>query len=238
MDLRNSIMEEVILKNYKLLQYVENEMNQIKNEIKLVKEENAHLKKEMNQIKDDNIKLIEENKINKNLFCADIKDTVENTMIIGYDYLYKPILFNIENAYLLPIFNKSTDLRDALGYGMKYIMSVKVFTHLNKFNNFKTFTINNVIGHRLIDEKFNEILLYAPDDVTSPCIINGYLNMCGEVKGEYIKLAGKFYHKQNIKKLLNILDECNIKLIIEYIGCDEYRRDNLIEGTMRDLLLL
>ena len=46
MDLRNSIMEEVILKNYKLLQFVENEMNKLKEEMNHLKEENAHLKEE------------------------------------------------------------------------------------------------------------------------------------------------------------------------------------------------
>ena len=234
MDLRNSIMEEVILKNYKLLQYVENEMNQLKDEINLVKEENAHLKEEIANLK-------KENKINKNLFCTDIKDTIENTMIIGYDYQYKPILFNIENAHLLPRFNRSTELFDALGYGMKYIMSLKVFKHLNKFNNFKTFTINYKTGsgHKFIDENFNEILLFAPADVTSPSGAGENFNISGEIKGEYIKLIGKFYHKQNIKKLLNILDKCNIKLIIEYVGCDEIRRDVCPNnGILRDLLLL
>ncbi len=225
-ELRNSIMEEVILKNYKLLQFVENEMKQLKGE-------NAHLKEEIANLK-------KENKINKNLFCTDIKDTIENTIIIGYDYLYKPILFNIENAHLLPRFNRSTELSDALGYGMKYIMSLKVFKHLNKFNNFKTFTIDRTgSGHRFIDENFNEILLFAPDDVTSPSGAGENFNISGEIKGEYIKLIGKFYHKQNIKKLLNILDECNIKLFYQHIGFDEIHTNICPNnGILRDLLLL
>ena len=112
MDLQSTIMEEVILKNYKLLQYVENEMNQLKDEMNLLKKENAHFKKEMNQIKDDNIKLIEENKMNKNLFCniQNIQDTVKNTMIIGYDIEYMPISWNIDKALLIPSFKESTDL--------------------------------------------------------------------------------------------------------------------------------
>ena len=240
MDLRNSIMEEVILKNYKLLQFVEKEMNQIKDEIKLVKEENAQLKEEMNQIKDDNIKLIEENKINKNLFCnrQNIQDTFENTMIIGYNIYKQPISWNIEKAYLLQSFKELTELINFFPFG-QYIMSVKVFKHLNKFNNFKTFTIDNNTHNKFIDEKFNGILLHAPDNVTSPDIKNGmYLNLSGEVKGEYIKLVGKFYHKQNLKKLLNILDECNIKLIIQYVGCDEIRRDVYPDGILRELINL
>ena len=66
-DLKNSIMEEVILKNYKLLQFVEKEMTQLK-------EDNAKLKDEMNQLKEENKLLKEENKINKNLFCSDIQN--------------------------------------------------------------------------------------------------------------------------------------------------------------------
>ena len=112
MNLRNSIMEEVILKNYKLLQYVEKEMNQLKDEIKLLKEENASLKKEIEFFKETN----------KNLFCCNIQiccdiqniqDTFENTMIIGYDKLYKPILFNVEKAFLIS-FNKCTDLSNVV----------------------------------------------------------------------------------------------------------------------------
>ena len=199
MDLQSTIMEEVILKNYKLLQYVENEMNQLKDEMNLLKKENAHLKKEMNQIKDDNIKLIEENKINKNLFCnrQNIQDTVKNTMIIGYDIEYMPISWNIDKALLIPSFKESTDLCKFL-QSYSRIISLDVFKHLNKYNNFKTFTIEHQRCGNFIDEKFNKILLLAPADVTSPDIINGmYLNLCGELKDPYIKLVGKFYHKQN-----------------------------------------
>ena len=232
MDLQSTIMEEVILKNYKLLQYVENEMNQLKDEMNL-------LKKEMNQIKDDNIKLIEENKMNKNLFCnrQNIQDTFKNTMIIGYDIYKQPISWNIEKAYLLSSFKEHSEFIGFFPFG-SFIMSLKVFKHLNKYNNFKTFTIDHRACPKFIDENFNEILLLAPADVTSPDIINGgYRNLCGELKGPYIKLVGKFYHKQNLKKLLNILDECNIKLIIQYVGCDEIRRDIYPDGILRELIL-
>ena len=119
-ELRNSIMEEVILKNYKLLQFVENEMNKLK-------EENAHLKEEIAHLK-------EENKINKNLFCADIKDTVESTMIIGYAACKQPISWNIEKAFLIPSFIECSDLYQFIINFYSIIISVDVFKHFNKFD--------------------------------------------------------------------------------------------------------
>ncbi len=242
MDLRNSIMEEVILKNYKLLQFVEKEMNQVKDEIKLLKEENAYLREEINFLKDDNTNFKEENKINKNLFYnrQNIQDTVENTMIIGYDIYKQPLSWNIEKAYILQLFKKCTDLVYFFPSGY-YIMSVNVFKHLNKFNNFKTFTIQNGSCPNFIDEKFNEIQLYyrQPELIYmypgSEPINNGMsenikkLSSIGRIYNDYIKLLpwenNSWFHKQNIKKLLNILDECNIKLIIHGIGCDDKRED-------------
>ena len=53
-DLKNSRMEEVILKNYKLLQFVEKEMNQLKEENAKLKEEINHLKEEINHLKEEN----------------------------------------------------------------------------------------------------------------------------------------------------------------------------------------
>jgi hypothetical protein len=222
MDLRNSIMEEVILKNYKLLQFVEKEMNQLKDEIKLLKEENAHLK--------------EENKINKNLFCSDIQniqDTVENTMIIGYDILlYKPISFNVDKAHLIPSFKEYTILSDIFNrmrsQGNIIIMTSKVFKHFNKFNNFNTFKLLN--SDSFVDENFNEICIKHPHGfdnklqfVYNPSNIGTEYNDNGII---YIKLNTatsneSWFHKQNLKKLLDILDECNIKLYINKYDCDE-----------------
>jgi hypothetical protein len=256
MDLQSTIMEEVILKNYKLLQYVENEMNQLKDEMNLLKKENAHLKKEINLLKDDNIKLIEENKINKNLFCniQNIQDTIENTMIIGYDMEYMPISWNIDKALLIPSFKESTDLCKFL-QSYSRIISLDVFKHLNKYNNFKTFTIKHHKCGNFIDEKFNKIQLnYNEPDVIyiqpglpiyngmPPCIKSG--STIGTIYNDYIKLLpwidNSWFHKQNLKKLLNILDECNIKLMINSIGCDDKREDLNYNGkriTIRELIL-
>ena len=107
-------------------------------EITQIKEENKLLKEEITQIK-------EENKINKNLFykSQNIQDTIENTMIIGYDNHYnQPVSWNIDKALLIPSFKESTDLYNMIiSTELSIIMSVDVFKHLNKFNNFKTFNL-------------------------------------------------------------------------------------------------
>ena len=175
MDLRNSIMEEVIVKNYKLLQYVEKEMNQLKDdniklkeEIKLLKEQNKLPKEENKLPKEENKLPKEENKINKNIFCSDIQniqDTVENTMIIGYDILYKPISWNIDKALLIPSFKECVDLSEQLLKNVDggIIMSLNIFKHFNKFNNFKTFNIDSLYIIKLVDENFNKIFLVETD---------------------------------------------------------------------------
>ncbi len=241
-ELRNSIMEEVILKNYKLLQFVEKEMNQLKDEIKLLKEENAQLKE----------------KTNKNLFCCDIQicrniqniqDTIDNTMIIGYDKLYKPILFNVEKAFLIPSFNKCTDLSYVLSnIASQIFLSIDVFKHFNKFNNFKTFNLERC--SYLVDEKFDTIYFY--NNFSSNYDINFHNQLIGSEYNDngiiYIKIRTckfrstiQWVHKQNIKKLLNILDECNIKLIINNIECDEILPHdqiiNIPKKTLKDLIL-
>ena len=175
-------------------------------------------------------------------------------MIIGYDILHRPTSWNIEKAYLLQSFKECTELVNFFPSG-QFIMSVNVFKHINKFNNFKTFTIEYCRCYNFIDEKFNKIqLLYI-----QPKVIYNYpfqpicnemsqnikeSSSIGAIYGEYIKLLpcidNSWFHKQNIKKLLNILDECNIKLIINGIGCDDKREDLNYNGkriTMRDLIL-
>jgi hypothetical protein len=135
-------------------------------------------------------------------------------------------------------------------------MSVNVFKHINKFNNFKTFTIEYCRCYNFIDEKFNKIqLLYIQPDVIynypfEP-IYNGMSQIIkesssiGTIYNDYIKLLpwidNSWFHKQNLIKLLNILDECNIKLMINDIGCDDKRAHLNYNGkriTIRELLLL
>ncbi len=194
-ELRNSIMEEVILKNYKLLQFVENEMKQLK-------EENAHLRKEITKLK-------EENKINKNLFCNDIQniqDTVENTMIIGYDKLYKPISFNVDKAHLIPSFNECTDLSTYL-YNLRdclIIMSTNVFKHINKYNNFKTFAIDTLCMLKIVDENFKKIYLVETDE--------NYQMIKDKIQTEWFQHWNMWYNKHNLKILINILNESNINV--------------------------
>jgi len=239
-ELKNSIMEEVILKNYKLLQFVEKEMNQLKDELTQIKQENAHLK--------------EENKINKNLFCSDIQniqDTVENTMIIGYDTLYRPISWNIDKALLITSFKECTDLgeyfRTIRTHSNVIIMSSKVFKHFNKFNNFSTFKL---LYFDFVDENFNKICMMHPQGFDSPHNTT-YFNVTQNIGTEYndkgiiyIKLDtaqmgyNYWFHKQNLKKLLNILDECNIKLYINRYDCNEvHPSTHHPQKTIRELIL-
>jgi hypothetical protein len=216
-ELRNSIMEEVILKNYKLLQFVENEMKQLK-------EENAHLRKEIKLLKDDNtnfkdeIKLLkEENKINKNLFCSDIQniqDTVENTMIIGYDILYKPISFNVDKAHLIPSFKECIDLSEQLlrKSDCSIIMSTNVFKHINKYNNFKTFHIDGLYMLKMVDENFKKIYLVE----TEQNYQNNFQMIKDKIQTEqtdWFSHWNFWYNKPNLKILINILNECNINLL-------------------------
>jgi hypothetical protein len=197
-ELKNSIMEEVILKNYKLLQFVEKEMNQMKDEIKLLKEENAHLKEEI--------------KINKNLFCSDIQniqDTVENTMIIGYDILYKPISWNIDKALLIPSFKECTDLSTYLYNIRDYsiIMSTNVFKHINKFNNFKTFNIDTLCMLKIVDENFKKI--YLVENEQNYQMIKDKIQT---EQTEWFTHWNMWYNKPNIKNLITILNESNINV--------------------------
>jgi len=230
-ELRNSIMEEVILKNYKLLQFVENEMKQLK-------EENAHLRKEIKLLKDDNtnfkdeIKLLkEENKINKNLFCnrQNIQDTLENTMIIGFDIYKQPISWNIEKAYLLSSFKECTELGNFFSFG-QYIISLEVFKHLNKLNKFKTFSIpiTRLDNYVLVDENLFRIDFWVRNLDNPLCLSYGELYeyhfnlLCTDVKYNHIK--------QNWKNLLEILDECNIKLLFN-------NSEKCFDKSLRDLIL-
>jgi hypothetical protein len=198
------------LKNYKLLQFVEKEMNQLKDEINLLKEENANLK--------------EENKMNKNLFC-----NRQNTMIIGYDNkCNQPVSWNIDKAFIIPSFKECTDLTDMISSTeLSIIMSVDVFKYINKFNNFKTFNICRLRNLRwLVDENFNKIFFGENIDIREKNITktesyradkntwftsNDYLDYGPNCHAQ----STQWFYKTSLKKLLHILDECNIKLLWE-----------------------
>jgi hypothetical protein len=212
-ELKNSIMEEVILKNYKLLQFVENEIKLLKDDnvkikddnIKL-KEENTILKEEIKLLKNDNTYLKE----NKNLFCSDIQNiqnTVENTMIIGYDKLYQPISFNVDKAHLIPSFKECTDLSEQLlrKSDCSIIMSLNVFKHINKYNNFKTFAIDSLCMLKMVDENFKKIYLVETDD--------NFQMIKDKIQTEdWFSHWNMWYNKHNLKILINILNESNINV--------------------------
>ncbi len=205
-ELRNSIMEEVILKNYKLLQFVENEIKLLKDDNIILKKENAHLREKIKLLKDDNIYLKE----NKNLFSNDIQniqDTIDNTMIIGYDNAYKQsVSWNIDKALQIPSFKKFSDLRQFFSViNCRIILSSKVFKHINKFNNFTHFYYK--LDNCFVDEKFNEIYIKHPTGFDGAQEIGREYNNNGTI---YIKIYGgksneNWFHKQNLKKLLDIL---------------------------------
>lgn len=204
-ELKNSIMEEVILKNYKLLQFVENEIKLLKDDNVKLKKENAHLREEIKLLKDDNTYLKE----NKNLFSNDIQniqDTIDNTMIIGYDKLYQPISFNVDKAHLIPSFNECTDLSTYL-YNLRdclIIMSTNVFKHINKYNNFKTFAIDTLCMLKIVDENFKKIYLVETDE--------NYQMIKDKIQTEWFQHWNMWYNKHNLKILINILNESNINV--------------------------
>jgi hypothetical protein len=218
-EIRNSIMEEVILKNYKLLQFVENEINQLKNEIKLLKDDNDKLKDDNDKLKDDNNKLKEENtclKENKNLFSCDIQniqDTNENTMIIGYTNGFKHFSWNVDKAHLIPSFNECTELLTYLYNIRDYsiIMSTNVFKHINKYNNFKTFTID-YYGHNKL-----KMLNIVDENLKKICLLEDHTEIIKKTEQTDWISNGRnmMYHKPNLKIFINILNECNINVNFE-----------------------
>jgi hypothetical protein len=218
-ELKNSIMEEVILKNHKLLQFVEKEMNQIKDEIKLLKDKIESLKNENTVLK------INENKLITN-----------DTIVIGCNNLADVVLSNI--VTLVPHYNLYDDLGKVFDNWLNLnniFMTKKVFKHLNKLNKFKTFSINIISiqsnNYVLVDEnlfridfwvRFNEL-----DDnprrlsYEEKCAYQFNL-LCTDVKYTHIK--------KNWKNLLEILDECNIKLLLN-------NSEKCFDKSLRDLIL-
>jgi hypothetical protein len=186
-ELKNSIIEEVTLKNYKLLQYVEKEMNQMKEEIKLLKDENKLLK-------------INENKLITN-----------DTIVIGCNNSAEIVLSNI--ITLNQYYNSCNDLGHFINNCIKcnIFMTKKVFKHFNKLNKFKTFSIDSIMVHnndfQLIDENLVRIQFMDYRLRCNPSEYEKVINtLCTDVKYNHMK--------QNWKNLLDILDECNIELTI------------------------
>jgi hypothetical protein len=219
-ELRNNIIEEVILKNHKLLQFVEKEMNQMKDEIKLLKDKIESLKNENTVLK------INENKLITN-----------DTIVIGCNDLAEVVLSNI--VTLVPHYNLCDDLAEFIKY-IQYtkktniFMTKKVFKHLNKLNKFKTFSINKFLeiysNMSLIDENLFRIELWTrityDNDLqrreSAKSLMYDFNTLCINIKYNHIK--------QNWKILLDILDECNIKLTIN-------EPEKCFDKSLRDLIL-
>jgi len=119
MDLRNSIMEEVILKNYKLLQFVEKEMNQLK-------EENAKLKEEINHLKEEN--KVSSEKI-ETLQTKIDNSGIESNILVGYTGVNNPVYCNYN-------FNKEyKSLPDFLiSCNCKILLKLSVFRQLSTYS--------------------------------------------------------------------------------------------------------
>jgi hypothetical protein len=207
-ELKNSIMEEIILKNYKLSQFVEKEMSQMKDEINLLKDEIKLLKNENSVLK------INENKLITN-----------DTIVIGCLNSGKVVLSNI--VTLVPNYNSCDDLAEILNSifssteRINTLMTKKVFNHLNKLNKFKTFNILSMMSNEiLIDENLFRIDLWCYN-ISGSCESTFY-TLCKDIKYNHIK--------QNWKNLLDILDECNIKLILK-------NSEKCFGESLRDLIL-
>ena len=117
---------------------------------------------------------------------------------------------------LLPTYNLYDDLGKLFFLiGSNIFMTKKVFKHLNKLNKFKTFSIDTVYCNKnniLVDENLFRIDLWV-NNIDNPMrfsyqelIAYEFNILCTDVKYNHIK--------QNWKNLLDILDECNIKLIL------------------------
>jgi hypothetical protein len=191
-DLRNSIMEEVILKNYKLLQFVEKEMNQMKDEIKLLKEENAHLK-EKNKLSHDKIESLQTKIDNSG---------IESNILVGYKGQNNPVYCNYN-------FDKECKSLPQLLYSWncKILLKLSVFRQLSTYYNFNCVNLydlcRNDNGQLISNINFVDGLINP-----KPIIISSYIVYNG-VALNRIKLTFPL-----LDKLINILNECNIKLTL------------------------
>jgi hypothetical protein len=201
MDLRNSIMEEVILKNYKLLQFVENEMKQLKDEIKLLKEENSYLKEEIILVKEDNTLLKKEI---DNLQTKIDNSGIESNILVGYTGVNNPVYCNYN-------FDKECKSLPQLLYSWncKILLKLSVFRQLSTYYNFNCVNLNDLCrtdnGQMISSINFVDELIKP-----KPIIISSYILYNG------VALSSKIITFPLLDKLINILNECNIKLTLYY----------------------
>ena len=210
MDLRNSIMEEVILKNYKLLQFVENEMKQLKDKIAILNEENAHLKEE-NKLTYDKIETLQtkietlQTKIDN---CG-----IEYNILVGYTGLNNPVYcnYNFNKEYKsLPCFLQLCNC--------KILLKLSVFKQLSTYYNFDCVDLNYLCknqheGYKIPFINFvdgNDIYHQQKLKISTPKPI--IITSCYVHNGQHSN--GNTYTFPLLDKLINILNECNIKLTL------------------------
>ena len=235
-ELRNSIMEEVILKNYKLIQYVEKEMNQLKDDNTKLKEENAHLKEEIILVKEDNTLLKKEI---DNLQTKFDNSGIASNILIGYKGINNPVYYNYNfnkncksltqflfNCSILNDYDRMYSVRSVQVSNRDHhicscniLLTLHVFKQLSTYYNFDsliledlfTWTLRNGFGSgteanrcliEFVDEKYDNLEFfgnYYTIKISRPIPQNNTV----------IKLT-----LSTLIKLINILNECNIKLIL------------------------
>ena len=201
-ELRNSIMEEVILKNYKLLQFVENEMKQLK-------EENAHLKEE-NKLTYDKIETLQ-TKI-ETLQTKIDNSGIEYNILVGYTGLNNPVYcnYNFNKEFKsLPYF--------LLNCNCKILLKLSVFKQLSTYYNFDCVDLDHLFrnneGHKIPSINFvdgNDIYHQQKLKISTPKPI--IITSCYVHNGQHSN--GNTYTFPLLDKLINILNECNIKLTL------------------------
>jgi hypothetical protein len=221
MDLRNSIMEEVILKNYKLLQFVENEMKQLNDKIAILNEENANLKEE-NKLTHAKIETLQTKIDNSG---------IESNILVGYTGANNPVYcnYNFNKEYKhLPMFLQLCNC--------KILLKLSVFKQLSTYYNFNDFDlqdlctntspytdwipkINFVDGNDITD--LYQISNCQPTELEQgahkqklkistpkPIIITSYFVHNGQAN-DVTK-----YIFPLLDKLINVLNSCGIKLTL------------------------
>jgi hypothetical protein len=215
-------MEEVILKNYKLLQFVEKEMNQLKDEIKLLKEENAHLKEE-NKLTHDKIESLQIKIDNSG---------IESNILVGYTGVNNPVYcnYNFNKEYKsLPMFLRSCNC--------KILLNLSIFKQLSTYYNFNDFDLGELCNtyNPPYEEYISTLAFVDGNDITDlyqisncqpteverraheqklkistpkPIIISYYYKNNGQVGGK------KKYIFPLLDKLINVLNSCGIKITL------------------------
>ena len=227
-ELRNSIMEEVILKNYKLLQFVENEMNKLKEEMNHLKEENAHLKEENTHLKEEN--KLTHDKI-ETLQTKIDNSGIESNILIGYTGVNNPVYCNYnfnKECKSLPLFLESCNC--------KILLKLSVFRQLSTYYNFNCLDLDQLCKtQHPCHEWISKINFVDGNDITcisylgnrfyselerishicklkintpKPIIITSYYLDNGQ------PYSGRKYTFPLLDKLINILNKCNIKLTL------------------------